>query len=185
MTVWRLGIGLGLVACTTDNDGMVLPDNQAPEAVDDAIRVQQGMAITFDPTDNDRDADLDPLEVIAVGSPTSGTATLGEDLRVTYTAAGDFVGTDRFPYTVTDGRDGEATADVIVEVLPALSVTIVSPQAGEPVPAGTVTVVAEVDGCELGGTDATGCRLVGSFDGATIPSDDAEIEIETVVNGDT
>ncbi|MEM6930501.1 MAG: hypothetical protein AAF602_26425, partial [Myxococcota bacterium] len=28
-------------------------------------------------------------------------------------------------------------------------------------------------------------RLVGSFDGATFPSDDAELEIETAVNGDT
>ncbi|MEO0604716.1 MAG: Ig-like domain-containing protein, partial [Myxococcota bacterium] len=137
------------------------------------------------PTDNDRDADLDPLEVASVGAPESGIATLGDDLQVTYTATAEFVGTDRFTYTITDGRDGEATADIVVEVLPALSVTIVAPQAGDIVPAGTVSVVGEVVGCELGGTGPTGCRIVGSFDGAEFPSDDATVDIETTQNGAT
>jgi len=66
------------------------------------------------------DPDGDPLTVIAAGplSTNGGTVTLTDD-NVTYVPAADFVGTDRFDFTVSDSRGGSATGSVLVTVTSA------------------------------------------------------------------
>ncbi|HOK79058.1 MAG TPA: cadherin-like domain-containing protein, partial [Verrucomicrobiota bacterium] len=66
---------------------------------------------------NDLDEDADPLYVISVSSPSAegGTVVL-ENNTVTYTPRLDFLGTDSFTYSITDGRGGFATATVFVTV---------------------------------------------------------------------
>ena len=66
---------------------------------------------------NDADVDGDPLGVVAVTDPASGTVAIGDGgADVTYTPAMGFIGNDAFTYTVSDGAGGEATAAVAVTV---------------------------------------------------------------------
>jgi hypothetical protein len=64
------------------------------------------------------DPDHDPLTLSIGGSSTnSGSVTLGGD-TVTYTPPHDFLGADRFTYSVSDGRGGAASAFVLIQVRP-------------------------------------------------------------------
>jgi hypothetical protein len=71
-------------------------------------------------TDNDTDADGDPLTVINVSSPTgnggSVTINASENGRFDYTPATNFFGLDTFTYQISDGNGGTANATVNVIV---------------------------------------------------------------------
>src|SRR6266404_5752668 len=64
------------------------------------------------------DADGDALTVSAVSatSTNGGTVTLS-DTAITYTPASNFVGTDLFTYTVSDGKGGLGSASIVVQVM--------------------------------------------------------------------
>jgi hypothetical protein len=64
---------------------------------------------------NDADRDRDALTIESVGEAKHGSVVLDAAKgTVTYTAASATVREDRFPYTVTDGKGGSATAQVII-----------------------------------------------------------------------
>jgi hypothetical protein len=66
---------------------------------------------------NDFDPDGDPLTILSVTSPTSqGGSVSCDGTQVTYSPFADFVGTDTFAYTLSDGRGGTATGTVTVIV---------------------------------------------------------------------
>ena len=75
-------------------------------------------------TANDTGAPPSALHVVAVGSPTHGTAVLDPDGSVTYTPASGYLGDDQFTYTVSDGTF-TATGLVIAHVLASGSLVIV------------------------------------------------------------
>jgi len=90
--------------------------NQPPVAVDDAAEVaadshDNPIAVLA----NDSDPDGDALEVIAVSAAAHGTAVATAG-GVAYTPAPGWLGTDSFTYTISDGRGGEASATVTVNV---------------------------------------------------------------------
>ncbi|MCT4555883.1 MAG: Ig-like domain-containing protein [Pelagimonas sp.] len=104
-----------IVVTVTPDDG----ENTPPVAVDDTATTEEGTPVTIDdPSDNDTDADGDPLTVTGVGTPTNGTATLNPDGTVTYTPDDGFTGEDTIPYTVDDGNGGTDTGEIIVTVTP-------------------------------------------------------------------
>ncbi|GAB4268036.1 MAG: hypothetical protein Kow0092_21660 [Deferrisomatales bacterium] len=92
--------------------------NRAPVAVDDAAVTGEGEPVTVSVLANDSDPDGDRLTVEGTTPATSGLVTFGTR-SVTYAPAPGFVGTDRFGYTVEDGRGGTATAAVTVTVVPS------------------------------------------------------------------
>jgi cyclophilin family peptidyl-prolyl cis-trans isomerase len=118
------GTGLADEATITLN---VTP-NTAPTAVGDVFQVIQDSTdngLTVLANDTDPDAG-DTLSVSAVGTTESGgTATIptgGQTIR--YTPAPGFLGTDRFNYTVSDGKGGTMQMMVTVQVIapaPALN----------------------------------------------------------------
>ena len=85
--------------------------NHAPICVGDSKSTDRNVALTFPATDltaNDSAGEGDvgqSLVVTQVGSPSSGTVTLGNDGTITFVPAADFAGTATFSYTVTD--DGQ------------------------------------------------------------------------------
>lgn len=89
--------------------------NEPPEAVDDDAETTINTPVTIDVLDNDYDPDDDPLTIVSVTEPDNGTATFDGEL-VTYTPMLNFVGTDEFDYTISDGKDGTASATVTVTV---------------------------------------------------------------------
>ncbi|MFL5801699.1 MAG: Ig-like domain-containing protein [Roseiflexaceae bacterium] len=114
------GHGGTAVAAVSIQVNPVTPPNSAPVAGGDSFSTGAGAPLTIAVSDllaNDIDPDGDPLAIIDV-SPASaqgGAVVLAGD-TITYTPAPGFSGPDSFTYTVADGRGGEATATVGVEV---------------------------------------------------------------------
>ncbi|MCT4655202.1 MAG: cadherin-like domain-containing protein [Cohaesibacter sp.] len=100
--------------------------NDAPTAVDEAVTTAEDSPITIDVLDGDRDVDGDSLTISAVTQGTNGTVSIDDngtadnsaDDKVIYTPDHDFVGSDQFTYTISDGNGGSATATVSVTVEP-------------------------------------------------------------------
>lgn len=91
--------------------------NTAPDAVNDTGTTPANTALPLDVLANDTDADADPLTIIQVSAPTSGTAEMING-QLVYTPNPDFSGNDLFDYTVSDGYGGIDTAQVTVTVEP-------------------------------------------------------------------
>ncbi|SPF80392.1 Ig-like domain-containing protein [Pseudoprimorskyibacter insulae] len=91
--------------------------NNAPVAGDDTVSGNEDADdITFNPLANDTDPDGDTLRVQSVTQPANGTAQVNADGTVSYTPNPNFFGTDTFTYKVTDGKGGEDTGTVTVNV---------------------------------------------------------------------
>ena len=92
------------------------PD-RAPVAVDDAATTTFDTPVSIAVLANDSDPDGDTLTISAVTPPANGTATISGN-AIVYTPAATFSGVDRFTYSISDGRGGNATANVTVTVTP-------------------------------------------------------------------
>ena len=90
--------------------------NLAPTAVDDEFDVLENSVTELFPLENDTDPDGDPLIITTAIDGAFGTVEFTES-SVTYTPNPDFVGTDLFVYSISDGRGGADTALVTVNVL--------------------------------------------------------------------
>ncbi|MGH8171781.1 MAG: Ig-like domain-containing protein, partial [Rhodanobacteraceae bacterium] len=89
--------------------------NRPPVAVDDAATTAFGTAVAINVLANDTDPDGDPLAISGVTTPANGSVSASGG-TITYTPANGFSGTDRFTYTIDDGRGGTASANVTVTV---------------------------------------------------------------------
>lgn len=87
--------------------------NSSPVAVNDSASVLAGSSVDIDVLDNDFDTDSDTLTLTAVGSAANGTTSINNG-QVRYAADSAFSGSDTFTYTVSDGKNGEATGTVTV-----------------------------------------------------------------------
>jgi VCBS repeat-containing protein len=93
--------------------------NNAPNAVNDGpVTVVAGSGYTpIDVLANDTDADGNTLTVTAVSNPPHGSAIItGGGTGVSYRPDTNFVGSDSFTYTISDGFGGTDTATVSVTV---------------------------------------------------------------------
>ena len=61
-------------------------------------------------------ADGDAYKILAISQPVSGIAVLNSNHTITYTPNASFSGRDPFTYTISDGRGGTATGQVVVTV---------------------------------------------------------------------
>jgi len=96
----------------------VTPVNDVPVAVDDLISAGAGPGAIIVPVlANDRDADGDALQFIAVTQGSHGIVIVNGDGTLSYVPSAGFVGQDSFRYTVSDGQGGAASAAVMVDVL--------------------------------------------------------------------
>lgn len=99
----------GALATQAHIEVTIAPVDDAPIAQDDVVVVAKNRSIEINVLANDLDTDGDLGNVQAVGQPLHGTATLpnpGYPMKfkpITYTPTADFIGTDVFTYTATDG----------------------------------------------------------------------------------
>ncbi len=101
---------------TPGNQNALGAVNTAPDAVNDSATVAEdsvGNAINV--LANDTDADGDTLTITAATNGTNGTVTFTAT-GVSYTPNANFVGSDSFTYTISDGNGGTDTATVSVNV---------------------------------------------------------------------
>ena len=92
--------------------------NTAPNAVNDPATVVSGSPYTpINVLANDTDANSDVLHVTAVSNPPHGSAAItGGGAGLSYRPDTNFIGTDSFTYTISDGNGGTDTATVTVTV---------------------------------------------------------------------
>ncbi|MFG1422255.1 Ig-like domain-containing protein [Roseixanthobacter liquoris] len=115
--------------------GTVVSVNEAPVAGDDTLSVTEDVVSTINVLGNDKDADGDPLRVVAidnkplvavVGSTgvvstapvevADGSVTLNGNGTLFFTPKANFNGATSFSYTVSDGQGGTDTATVHLNV---------------------------------------------------------------------
>ncbi|WP_252228327.1 Ig-like domain-containing protein [Caldicoprobacter algeriensis] len=92
------------------------PKNAAPVAADDTAKTDQGTSAIIKVLDNDSDPDNDTLTITNITQPKHGKAEINSNGTITYTPESGFSGDDFFTYTISDGKGGEATANVKVTV---------------------------------------------------------------------
>ncbi len=92
------------------------PPNQLPVAVDDAATTAEDTAAIINVLANDSDPDQDILQVESVTQGSHGAVVNHGNGTLTYTPHPNYFGTDGFSYTISDGRGGTATANVLVTV---------------------------------------------------------------------
>ena len=94
--------------------------NSPPDARDDAYSTASNTTLTVTSANsalkNDIDANGDKLRVISNTAPSQGTLTMSSTGQFTYVPKTNFVGTDSFNYTVSDGKGGTDTAKVTITV---------------------------------------------------------------------
>lgn len=98
--------------------------NRDPLAAADTAVAAREVSVTIKVLANDSDPDGDPLEVVSVTQGANGEVAPNDDGTVIYTPTEGFDGTDSFTYTIDDDHGGQATAAVIVTVLPNAGVVV-------------------------------------------------------------
>jgi regulation of enolase protein 1 (concanavalin A-like superfamily) len=103
-----------------DEDGSIVPVNQAPVAVDDPdFTTAQDTDLVFtaatDLLANDSDPDGDAFSITGFTQPTNGTLTDNLDGTYTYTPDAGYNGEDSFTYTISDASLSD-TATVSITV---------------------------------------------------------------------
>jgi LysM repeat protein len=92
--------------------------NDAPVAADDHADGQEDIPFVFTAAQlaaNDTDVENDPLTIVAVGNASHGTATLVGGKAV-FTPDADYSGPASFDYTMADGRGGQCSASVNLDI---------------------------------------------------------------------
>ena len=108
--------GKGATASAKVTVTVSTPPNHPPVAADDSALTSKNKAVAIAVLANDSDPDGDPLTIASVSTAANGTVAASAT-RVTYTPNKNFLGTDGFTYTITDGRGGSASARVTVSVV--------------------------------------------------------------------
>lgn len=89
--------------------------NHPPLARDDTATTSEEVAVSVPVLSNDDDPDGDPLTITSVTDPAHGSTVI-QGTNIVYTPDSGFSGTDGFNYSISDGKDGTATAGVTVTV---------------------------------------------------------------------
>ncbi|WP_156463363.1 Ig-like domain-containing protein [Frigoribacterium sp. Leaf172] len=98
------------------------PDQKAPVAVDDALGARPGRATTLAVLLNDSDPNGDPLiidEVSGLDRSIGRLDVVGDRQRLLLTLSREATGPVTFDYTISDGRGGQDTATVTIDVATA------------------------------------------------------------------
>jgi hypothetical protein len=92
--------------------------NNRPVAIDDKATTDANVPVEINILRNDKDSDGDKLSIMGLSPPIKGKIESNSDGVITYTPSESWSGTEKFGYSISDGRGGIATASVIVIVQP-------------------------------------------------------------------
>lgn len=90
-------------------------NNTAPIAIDDTENTRKNEVYTINVLANDSDPESDSLIIESVSDEKNGTFEIVAN-KIKFTPKTDFVGEARAKYTIFDGTNGRATANIIVTV---------------------------------------------------------------------
>jgi hypothetical protein len=92
--------------------------NNRPVAINDEATTDANVPVNINILRNDKDSDGDKLSIMGLSPPIKGKIESNSDGMITYTPLESWSGTERFGYTISDGRGGVATGTVTVIVQP-------------------------------------------------------------------
>jgi len=90
--------------------------NNRPVAIDDKATTDANVPVEINILR--KDSDGDKLSIMGLSPPIKGKIESNSDGVITYTPSESWSGTEKFGYSISDGRGGIATASVIVIVQP-------------------------------------------------------------------
>ena len=85
-------------------------------AINDKATTDSNVPVNINILRNDKDSDGDKLSIMGLSPPIKGKIESSSDGIITYTPLESWSGTERFGYTISDGRGGVATGSVTVIV---------------------------------------------------------------------
>ncbi len=94
----------------------VNPINDGPLAVNDEVATNEDVPVSGNVLSNDSDPEGDTLTATRAADPVNGVLELLDDGSFTYMPNANFVGSDNFQYTTSDGQITTAPATVIISV---------------------------------------------------------------------
>lgn len=110
------GGGSGGSTGSSSNGGTAPPPaNNSPVANDDTFELFVNETTTFDIIANDTDSDGDSLSISSTTEPTAGQVVI-VDNQIQYTPNTNFIGSDTFSYTLSDGNNATDSAIVTVTI---------------------------------------------------------------------
>jgi SdrD B-like domain/Bacterial Ig domain len=119
-------------ATVTDVDALLNIPNQPPVAVTDTYETPKNTAKTLTPLAADSDPDGGTLSITSINGTaiisgtvytipvTNGSVSVSTTGVVTFTPANNYTGTVTFPYIISDGQGGTATANEIITIVDAV-----------------------------------------------------------------
>jgi len=96
--------------------GCVPVVNRPPVAKPDSAATFGTTAVTINVLANDSDPDGNPLTVVSITQPFSGSAVINAGKTVTYKPVAGFSGFVQFTYVISDGAGGKASSTIDVNV---------------------------------------------------------------------
>ena len=91
--------------------------NHLPSAADDLVSILEDQTVIMDGLlINDIDLDGDKIEIVGYSQAESGVVELVSNIVLKYIPFQDYSGVDGFSYTISDGKGGESTAQVILDI---------------------------------------------------------------------
>ncbi|WP_181918468.1 MULTISPECIES: Ig-like domain-containing protein [unclassified Wenzhouxiangella] len=113
--------------------------NEPPVVGDLTANTLRNQSVDIDVLAEATDPDGDELSIAGFTQPDNGTVTQsGDELR--YLPDDEFVGSDSFTFTISDGRGGEASGTVTIDVAFANRAPVANPDAAETTVGQPVTV---------------------------------------------
>lgn len=94
---------------------VAISSNRLPVAVADQASTRENTAVIVNVLANDTDADGDSLTITQAVSG-FGTVTILADQKLSYLPNTDFTGVDKVIYSVTDGKGGTASSELVIDV---------------------------------------------------------------------
>ena len=94
--------------------------NNRPIAINDKATTESNIPVNINILRNDKDSDGDKLSIMGMSPPLKGKIETSSDGIITYTPLESWSGTERFGYSINDGRGGVASGSVTVIVQPVL-----------------------------------------------------------------
>ena len=90
--------------------------NHRPIAINDKAITNANIPVNINILRNDKDSDGDKLSIMGISPPVKGIIGSNPSGMITYSPLESWSGTERFGYTISDGRGGVATGTVTVIV---------------------------------------------------------------------
>ncbi|MGI8791925.1 MAG: Ig-like domain-containing protein [Acidimicrobiales bacterium] len=130
--------------------------NEAPEAVDDQVTLDEDTLVDIDALANDSDPDGDAISLVSITQPGFGSAAVNPDGTIRYVPQANYNGQDSFTYTITDGEaDHDVTATVWLTVDPVNDPPVANDDSGETGPNQAITIAVLANDTDIDGDALT------------------------------